>query len=89
MKTTILLTLAGALAVMDADLQHPPTSLPVLLRGIDNGADMVLGSRRSASGRVVRVSEGHEVDGGRVLAIDDRGLRLQRGGEAVLLTLPS
>ncbi|TNC73767.1 hypothetical protein [Rubellimicrobium roseum] len=44
---------------------------------------------RLASGKVVRVAEGAEVDGGRVLAIDEQGLRLQRGAESVLLTLPS
>lgn len=43
---------ADVLAVMDADLQHPPTALPVLLKGIDAGADMVVGSRRSESGDV-------------------------------------
>jgi len=40
------------LAVMDADLQHPPSALPVLLAGVEDGADMVLGSRRSESGDV-------------------------------------
>ena len=33
------------LGVMDADLQHPPETLPALLRAIENGADIAIGSR--------------------------------------------
>ncbi len=33
------------LAVMDADLQHPPERLPDLLAALDGGADFALGSR--------------------------------------------
>jgi dolichol-phosphate mannosyltransferase len=33
------------LGVIDADLQHPPEMLPELLREIDNGADVAVGSR--------------------------------------------
>jgi len=33
------------LGVIDADLQHPPEMLPKLLREIDNGADVAVGSR--------------------------------------------
>ncbi|OAT85828.1 glycosyltransferase [Desulfotomaculum copahuensis] len=33
------------LAVMDADLQHPPEMLPVLLRRIQEGSDLVIASR--------------------------------------------
>lgn len=32
-------------AVMDADLQHPPETMPDLLREIENGADLVIASR--------------------------------------------
>lgn len=40
------------LACMDADLQHPPASLPVLLTVLEDEADMVLGSRHCATGGV-------------------------------------
>src|SRR5512143_1382910 len=31
--------------VMDADLQHPPEVIPQLIKAIDSGADMAIGSR--------------------------------------------
>ena len=41
------------LAVMDADLQHPPETLPALLAPLDNNeADFVLGSRHAPGGTV-------------------------------------
>lgn len=40
------------LAVMDADLQHPPRSLPVVLSGLDAGGDVVVGSRHAPGGEV-------------------------------------
>jgi dolichol-phosphate mannosyltransferase len=36
--------------VMDADLQHPPESIPLLLAALDGGADFALGSRHIAGG---------------------------------------
>jgi dolichol-phosphate mannosyltransferase len=33
------------IGVMDADLQHPPEKLPDLLKAIESGADMAIGSR--------------------------------------------
>lgn len=33
------------LAVMDADLQHPPELLPVMLKALENGAEIVIPSR--------------------------------------------
>jgi dolichol-phosphate mannosyltransferase len=36
---------ASAIGVMDADLQHPPEVVPALLKAIDDGADMAIGSR--------------------------------------------
>jgi dolichol-phosphate mannosyltransferase len=43
----------GVLAVMDADLQHPPERLPALLRPVLLGeADFVLGSRYAPGGSV-------------------------------------
>ncbi len=38
-------------AVMDADLQHPPESLPDLLHRLDEGADVAVMSRYAAGGR--------------------------------------
>ena len=40
------------LAVMDADLQHPPESLPRLLAAIRNGAELAVGSRYVGGGSV-------------------------------------
>ncbi len=34
-----------AIGVMDADLQHPPELLPALLKALEDGADMTIGSR--------------------------------------------
>nr|MDO8062370.1 polyprenol monophosphomannose synthase [Candidatus Freyrarchaeum guaymaensis] len=39
-------------AVMDADLQHPPEVLPHMLREIEGGADLVVASRYVEGGRV-------------------------------------
>lgn len=41
---------ATVLGVMDADLQHPPELLPELLSAIQNGSDLVIGSRYTAGG---------------------------------------
>lgn len=41
---------ANVLAVMDADLQHPPELLPKLLAEVDRGADLVVGSRYARGG---------------------------------------
>jgi dolichol-phosphate mannosyltransferase len=43
-------TQAPLLAVMDADLQHPPELLPQLWAQLDAGADLVVGSRYAARG---------------------------------------
>ena len=43
---------AGILGVMDADLQHPPELLPELLAAIQDGRDMVIGSRYTPGGGV-------------------------------------
>ncbi len=42
----------SVLAVMDADLQHPPEVLPEMLRRIEEGCDIVVGSRYVAGGSV-------------------------------------
>lgn len=45
-------TEAAVLGVMDADLQHPPDLLPVLLAGILDDRDIVIGSRYTAGGEL-------------------------------------
>ena len=42
----------GVLVEMDADGSHQPEQLPQLLAGLDNGADLVLGSRWVPGGQV-------------------------------------
>jgi dolichol-phosphate mannosyltransferase len=39
-----------ALLVMDADLSHPPEVVPDLVRALENGADLAVGSRYVAGG---------------------------------------
>jgi dolichol-phosphate mannosyltransferase len=41
---------ATVLGVMDADLQHPPELLPQLLAGMQDGRDVVIGSRYTPGG---------------------------------------
>ncbi|HVO64150.1 MAG TPA: polyprenol monophosphomannose synthase [Terriglobales bacterium] len=45
-------TNAHLLGVMDADLQHPPEVLPELLRAIETGTDIAIGSRYVQAKRV-------------------------------------
>lgn len=45
-------TNAELLGVMDADLQHPPEVLPELLRAVENGTDIAIGSRYVQTKRV-------------------------------------
>jgi len=42
------------LGVIDADLQHPPRKIPLLLEEAENGADLVIGSRHTRGGRIGR-----------------------------------
>ena len=42
----------GALVQMDADLSHDPAALPTLLRAIEGGADVVVGSRYVPGGSI-------------------------------------
>lgn len=44
---------APLLAVMDADLQHPPELLPQLWAALNDGADLAVGSRYAAGGDLV------------------------------------
>ncbi|MFI6508958.1 polyprenol monophosphomannose synthase [Streptosporangium sp. NPDC050855] len=43
----------GVLVEMDADGSHPPESLPALLKALDRGADLAIGSRWVPGGKVV------------------------------------
>jgi dolichol-phosphate mannosyltransferase len=43
---------ADILCQMDADLQHDPAALPTLVAALDGGADLVIGSRLVAGGRI-------------------------------------
>ncbi len=60
------------------------TALIGLFNGPDGGTALV----RLATGSIVRVSPGETLEGARVLAINEDGLRLQRGGRQVVLTMP-
>jgi dolichol-phosphate mannosyltransferase len=42
----------GVLVEMDSDLSHDPKALPALLAAIDQGADLAIGSRYVAGGRI-------------------------------------
>src|SRR5204862_6276038 len=54
------------LVVMDADLQHPPETLPALLEPLERGAaDFVLGSRHAPGGSI-------EEEGGLLRRINSR-----------------
>ncbi|MGC2289730.1 MAG: glycosyltransferase [Thermoplasmata archaeon] len=44
-------------AVMDADLQHPPEAIPSMLRGLQGGCDIAVGSRYVNGARVRRNPE--------------------------------
>lgn len=44
------------LVVMDSDLSHDPAALPDLLRAVEDGADLVVGSRYVAGGSIPRWS---------------------------------
>jgi len=41
-----------AMVEMDADLSHDPAALPTLMRGLEEGADLVIGSRYIAGGSI-------------------------------------
>ncbi len=44
------------IVVMDADLQHPPEKVPLLLSSVQNGADIAIGSRFIENGTTVGFS---------------------------------
>ncbi len=46
----ILATRGSRVVVMDSDLQHPPELLPTMLKGLDDGAELVVASRYTDGG---------------------------------------
>ncbi|MGB9483224.1 MAG: glycosyltransferase [Candidatus Dormiibacterota bacterium] len=49
-STGLRLTTGGAVCVMDADLQHPPSTIPRLVASIEAGADIAVASRYMPGG---------------------------------------
>ncbi len=45
---------ADVVAVLDADLSHPPETLPALIAAVENGADVAVGSRYAPGGEIDR-----------------------------------
>ncbi len=64
-----------------------PTGGTVLI-GIFGTASSPEALVRTSGGRVRRVKNGSRVASGQVVAIDDKGLLLQRGGETQRLQIP-
>ena len=68
-----------------------PEALPLdrtALIGLFHGPDGSSALLRLRSGSVVKVGTGETVDGGRVTAINQDGLRLRKGDEEIVLTIP-
>lgn len=55
---------ADILVIIDADAQHDPNEIPLLIEGIRNGADLVIGSRKDQR----KATPGYRWFGQRVLA---------------------
>ncbi|EYD77689.1 Translation initiation factor 2 (IF-2, GTPase) [Rubellimicrobium mesophilum DSM 19309] len=69
-----------------------PEAIPLdrtALIGLFHGPDGSSALLRLPSGSVVKVAAGESVDGGRVTAIGQEGLRLQKDGREIVLTMPS
>jgi hypothetical protein len=68
-----------------------PEAIPLdrtALIGLFHGPDGSSALLRLPGGSVTKVAAGDTVDGGRVTAIGQDGLRLRKGGEEILLTMP-
>lgn len=68
-----------------------PEAIPLdrtALVGLFHGPDGSSALLRLPSGSIVKVAAGERVAGGRVTAISQDGLRLQRNGEELILTMP-
>jgi len=68
----MLATSAPFVAVIDGDLQHDETILPTMLRAVEQGADLAIGSRHVAGGEA---TEGFSAARG---SLSDAGARLAR-----------
>lgn len=68
-----------------------PEALPLdrtALIGLFHGPDGSSALLRLPSGSVIKVAAGENIDGGRVTAISQDGLRLQKNGREILLSMP-
>ncbi len=73
---------AATIAVMDGDLQHDETKLPAMLRAIEDGADLAVGSRHGEGGdNAGLASRWREM-------LSDAGIRLARRVLKVRLSDP-
>lgn len=59
------------------------------LIGLFSGPDGSTALVRLPSGEITRVTQGGDLDGGRVTAISEDGLRLRKGEVEFILTMPS
>jgi hypothetical protein len=68
-----------------------PEAIPLdrtALIGLFHGPDGSSALLRLPSGSVTKVAAGDTVDGGRVTAINEDGLRLRKGDDEIVLTMP-
>ena len=83
------------LARLSDETQHAATHAEALplnrtaLIGLFSGPDGSTALVRLPSGEITRVTQGGDLDGGRVTAISEDGLRLQKGEVEFILTMPS
>ena len=83
------------LGAVTEEAQHAATvseALPLdetVLIGLFNGPEGGTALLRLPGGSIVKVAAGGYVDGGKVTAIDQDGVRLERGDRQIHLTMPS
>lgn len=58
------------------------------LIGLFHGPDGSSALLRLSSGSIIKVAAGENIDGGRVTAISQDGLRLQKNGQEIILSMP-
>ena len=80
---------------VSTETQHAATSAEALpldrtaLIGLFSGPDGSTALVRLPNGEITRVAQGGDLDGGRVTAISEDGLRLRKGEVEFILTMPS